>query len=105
SSVYNYSVLEIPEQDINEMTISSTRIRKSLFDGDIDTANNFLGYKFPLNGKVIKGDQIGRKLGYPTANLFIEENYKLIPSDGIYAVEVIVTNDSKNKNPEIKDPF
>src|SRR5690606_28768705 len=88
-----------------EMTISSTRIRKSLFDGDIDTANNFLGYKFPLNGKVIKGDQIGRKLGYPTANLFIEENYKLIPSDGIYAVEVIVTNDSKNKNPEIKDPF
>lgn len=105
SSAYGYSVLEIPEQDINEVTISSTQIRKSLLNGDVDTANEFLGYKFPLNGKVIKGDQIGRTLGYPTANLFIEENYKLIPSDGIYAVEVIISDESKNKNQEIKDPF
>ncbi len=105
SAVHGYNVIEIPEQDISEITISSTLIRKSLLEGDVETANKFLGYQFPLKGKVIKGDQIGRKLGYPTANLFIEESYKLIPSDGIYAVDVLITEDSKNKNQEITNPF
>lgn len=103
--VYGYNVTEIPEQDINAITISSTEIRKALKEGNIEKANKFLGYAFPLNGKVIKGDQIGRTLGYPTANLYIEESYKLIPSDGIYAVEVITHSSDKNKNQEIKQGY
>ena len=87
---YGYEVEEIPEQDIHEMAVSSTKIRSSLLTGDVNMANDFLGHPFHLTGKVIKGDQIGRQLGYPTANLFVEENYKLIPSDGIYAVTVEV---------------
>jgi len=86
--VYNYEVEEIPEQDVNEVAVSSSRIRKAILNGDINLANQFLGYAFFITGKVIRGDQIGRTLGYPTANLFIEESYKLIPGDGIYAVTV-----------------
>lgn len=87
---YQYEVLEIPEQDINDVAISSTRIRAALLDGDIHIANECLGYPFFITGKVIRGDQLGRQLGYPTANLMVEERYKLIPSDGIYAVRVKV---------------
>ncbi len=86
--VYNYEVEEISEQDVNEVAVSSSRIRKAILNGDISLANQFLGYAFFITGKVIRGDQIGRTLGYPTANLFIEESYKLIPADGIYAVTV-----------------
>jgi len=85
---FGYEVEEIPEQDIDDVAISSTKIRNALLNGDVKTAENFLGYPFHLSGKVIKGDQIGRKIGFPTANLFVEESYKLIPSDGIYAVSV-----------------
>lgn len=85
---YAYEVEEIPEQDIHDVAISSTQIRKALLKGDVETANDFLGYPFSLIGQVIKGDQLGRTLGFPTANLLIEENYKLIPGDGIYAVNV-----------------
>jgi riboflavin kinase/FMN adenylyltransferase len=85
---YDFEVLEIPEQDINDVAISSTRIRTALLDGSIDIANECLGYPFFITGKVIRGDQLGRQLGYPTANLMVEERYKLIPSDGIYAVKV-----------------
>ena len=88
SSEYGFEVEEIPEQDIHEVAVSSTKIRQAILSGDIETANDFLGYPFSITGKVIKGDQIGRTLGFPTANLFVEETYKLIPSDGIYAVEV-----------------
>lgn len=88
SSELGYEVEEIPEQDIDDVAISSTKIRNAILSGDVKTAESFLGYPFHLTGKVIKGDQIGRKLGFPTANLFIEESYKLIPSDGIYAVSV-----------------
>ncbi len=102
--IYDYQIDEIPEQDIHDLAISSTRIRKALAKGDVDDANELMGHPFSLSGKVIKGDQIGRTLGYPTANLFIEESYKLIPSDGIYAVTVEV-QDSKNKNQELHNPF
>jgi riboflavin kinase/FMN adenylyltransferase len=88
ASELGYEVEEIPEQDIDDVAISSTKIRNALLSGDVKTAENFLGYPFHLSGKVIKGDQIGRTIGFPTANLFIEESYKLIPSDGIYAVSV-----------------
>lgn len=90
ASEYEFEVEEIPEQDIRDVAVSSTKIRQALLSGDVETANDYLGHPFCITGKVIKGDQIGRQLGYPTANLFIEETYKLIPSDGIYAVRVEV---------------
>jgi len=86
--VYNFEVIEIPEQDINDVAISSTRIREALLNAKIEVANTFLGYPFFITGKVIRGDQIGRQIGYPTANIIIEEQYKLIPHDGIFAVKV-----------------
>ncbi len=88
STIFGFGVDEIPEQDVHDVAVSSTRIRQALLAGDIADANDFMGHFFTLNGKVVRGDQIGRQLGYPTANLFIEESYKLIPADGIYAVTV-----------------
>ncbi len=90
ANIFDYSVEEIPEQDIEDVAVSSTRIRESLIKGDIDTANKYLGYAFELTGTVIRGDQIGREIGFPTANLHIHESHKLIPAYGIYAVEVEV---------------
>jgi riboflavin kinase / FMN adenylyltransferase len=87
---YNYEVIEIPEQDIHDVAISSTQIRNALLASKIDLANEFLGYPFFITGKVTRGDQIGRQIGYPTANMVIEEKYKLIPGDGIFAVKVEV---------------
>ncbi len=95
--VYGYEAEEILEQDVNEVAVSSSRIRKALLQGEITWANQFLGYAFFITGKVIRGDQIGRTLGYPTANLFIEESYKLIPADGIYAVSVEVGAEMKER--------
>lgn len=88
--VYGFDVVEIPEQDLNDMAVSSTRIRKALLGGDIKLANTLLGYRFFINGTVMRGDQIGRTIGYPTANIRLAENYKLIPGDGIFAVTVTV---------------
>ncbi|MVN21576.1 bifunctional riboflavin kinase/FAD synthetase [Mucilaginibacter arboris] len=102
--VYNYEVEEIPEQDVNEVAVSSSRIREALLQGNSSLANQFLGYAFFITGKVIRGDQIGRTLGYPTANLFVEESYKLIPADGIYAVEVrAVSGERREENHEEKN--
>jgi len=86
--VYGFDVVEIPEQDINEVAISSTRIRSALLHGEIELANTCLGYPFFITGRIVRGDQIGRQLGYPTANIVIPETYKLIPSDGIFAAKV-----------------
>src|ERR1700742_933694 len=86
--VYGFEVIEIPEQDINEVAVSSSRIRAALLKGGIDLANEFLGYPFFITGKVTRGDQIGRTIGYPTANILVEEPYKLIPKEGIFAVKV-----------------
>ncbi|MEI5984684.1 MULTISPECIES: bifunctional riboflavin kinase/FAD synthetase [Sphingobacterium] len=88
SQIFDYTVEEIPEQDIEDVAVSSTRVRESLIKGDIITANKYLGYPFELTGTVIRGDQIGREIGFPTANLHIHEAHKLIPAYGIYAVEV-----------------
>jgi riboflavin kinase/FMN adenylyltransferase len=86
--VYDFEVIEIPEQDIYEVAISSTRVREALLNGAIELANTFLSYPFFITGNVVRGDQIGRQIGYPTANIVIEEKYKLIPLDGIFAVKV-----------------
>lgn len=85
---FDYKIEVIPEQDINDVAVSSTKIRNALLNGKVALAANYLGYNFSLHGRVIKGDKIGRTIGFPTANIFIEETYKLIPSDGIYAVTV-----------------
>ncbi|MGV3764193.1 bifunctional riboflavin kinase/FAD synthetase [Parapedobacter sp.] len=90
ADIYGYAVEQIPEQDINDVAVSSTKIREALIKGDIDTANIYLGYPFQLTGKVIRGDQLGRRIGYPTANLQVRESHKLIPAYGIYAVETSI---------------
>lgn len=81
-----YEVLEIEKQEIEDIAVSSTKIRQSLNKGDIRSANRLLNYPFILTGKVVKGQQIGSKLGFPTANLEIKDQHKLIPPHGIYAV-------------------
>ncbi|RKE56708.1 bifunctional riboflavin kinase/FAD synthetase [Sphingobacterium detergens] len=96
ASIFDYSVDEIPEQDINDIAVSSTRVREALIKGDIKTANLYLGYPFELTGTVIRGDQIGRTIGFPTANLQVHEPHKLIPAYGIYAVEVYIYNQIQN---------
>jgi riboflavin kinase/FMN adenylyltransferase len=86
--VYNFQLEEITEQDVNDVAVSSTKIRTALLEGDIQTANALLGHDFSMTGEIIEGERMGRKLGFPTANISIPEKYKLIPSHGIYAVMV-----------------
>jgi riboflavin kinase/FMN adenylyltransferase len=87
--VYGFDVEEIPAQLIDEVTISSSRIRKALASGELETANAFLGYPYELNGIVVHGAAIGRSIGFPTANVEISNPLKLIPLSGVYAVRVI----------------
>lgn len=88
SKKYGYEVEEISRQDIDEIGISSTKIRRALEVGDVQQANTYLGRNYTITGHVVHGDKIGRSLGFPTANISVKENYKLIPADGIYAVRV-----------------
>jgi len=88
ASTYGFAVEEIPRQDVDHVGVSSTRIRKALAEGDIDTANHFLGRPYSLSGRVIKGDKLGRVLGFPTANIDLDSQDKLVPGEGIYAVTV-----------------
>lgn len=92
SQQYQFNVEEIPVQEINQLNVSSSRIRKALDDGDIDTANNYLGYSFFIKGEVIKGKQLGRTIGYPTANIKLDDADKLIPKIGVYAANIVVRN-------------
>ena len=97
AEIYGYSVEQIPEQDINDVAVSSTKIREALIKGDISTANSYLGYPFQLTGKIIRGNQLGRNIGYPTANLQVQESHKLIPAYGIYAVEAAIIEPAEIK--------
>lgn len=85
---YGFEVEEIPAQDIDNIAVSSTKIRNALNSGDIITANSYLGYNYTIFGKVVKGNKIGQILGFPTANIDVEDKYKLIPRKGVYAVKV-----------------
>ena len=85
---YGFEVEEIPRQEVDHVAVSSTKIRKALEEGDIETANHFLGQPYRITGRVVTGDRIGHTLGFPTANIEIDTRYKLIPTDGIYAVTV-----------------
>ena len=84
---HNFTVEEISKQDIDDVAVSSTKIREALSQGNIDKANTYLGYEFMLTGTVVQGKKLGRKLNYPTANLYIEESYKIIPKNGVYIVK------------------
>jgi riboflavin kinase/FMN adenylyltransferase len=87
---YGFKVTEIMPQEVDDVAISSTKIRNALFKGDVKTANKFLGYNFSLTGKVEKGRGIGSTIDFPTANIIIEESYKLIPHSGVYLVKAII---------------
>lgn len=86
----DFQVEEISAEEIDDVSISSTKIRKALEDGDIQTANTYLGYHYMLTGKVVKGKGLGRKLEFPTANLSIAEDYKLVPKNGVYVVGSVI---------------
>jgi riboflavin kinase/FMN adenylyltransferase len=88
-------VIEIPAEEINAVNVSSTKIRTALLEGAVDVANTYLNKPFELNGKVVRGQQIGRTIGFPTANLDLEESTKLIPANGVYAVTVQLENETK----------
>jgi riboflavin kinase/FMN adenylyltransferase len=87
---YNFEVEEISAKELDDVAISSTKIRKALNEGDIDTANSYLGYHFMISGEVIKGKAIGRTIQYPTANLKLKESYKLVPKNGVYVVQSLI---------------
>lgn len=88
----NFEVEEIAAQEIDDVSVSSTKIRNAIMDGDMQTANEYLGYKYMLTGDVKKGKGLGRQLNFPTANLFIKEEYKLIPKNGVYVVRSILND-------------
>jgi len=85
---YGFEVEEIPKQEVDHIGVSSTKIRQALLNGEVGTASQFLGSFYSVTGAVSEGNQMGRSIGFPTANLILKERYKLIPGDGVYAVEV-----------------
>lgn len=87
---YGFEIEEIPRQDVDEIGVSSTKIRKALEKGNIKAANKYLGRRYSLTSKVVEGNKLGRTIGYPTANLAIPASHKLIPANGVYAVWVLV---------------
>ena len=89
---FSFKVEEISAQEIEDVTVSSTKIRKALNNGHIEIANAYLGYNYFISGEVVKGKGIGRTLDYPTANIHIKESYKLIPRDGVYVVKSVIDN-------------
>ncbi len=92
SREFNFVVDEINAQEIEKIAISSTKIRNSINEGDLKTTKTYLGRFFNLTGKVVKGDGLGKQINYPTANISIEEDYKIIPKDGVYYIKTKIDN-------------
>ncbi len=90
---FGFEVVEISAKEIDDVAISSTKIRKALGAGDIETANSYLGYHFMISGEVVQGKAIGRTINYPTANLKLKEKYKLIPKNGVYIVQSVLNDE------------
>jgi riboflavin kinase/FMN adenylyltransferase len=90
SHLYDFTLEQIDEVDVNNITVSSTKIRNAILTGDISTANKFLERYFMMHGIVVEGNKLGRTIGFPTANINIPESYKIIPADGVYAVWITV---------------
>lgn len=86
-NTFDFEVEQIPVQEIDEVSVSSTKIRKALLEGTIAVANSYLGYEFMLSGTIKKGKGLGKGIGFPTANLAIQEAYKLIPDNGVYVIK------------------
>jgi riboflavin kinase/FMN adenylyltransferase len=93
SAIYHFHLQEIPAHLLDSISVSSTRIREAIGEGDMETAGHLLGYTYFFSGDVVEGSKIGRSIGYPTANLVIGEKSKLIPGDGVYAVDVRVSDE------------
>ncbi|WP_366186094.1 bifunctional riboflavin kinase/FAD synthetase [Flavobacterium ovatum] len=89
---YGFEVEQILVQELNDISVSSTKVRKAIGEGDISLANSYLGYDYFLTGLVSEGKRLGRTIGFPTANLKIKEDYKLIPLNGVYVVKSILNN-------------
>ena len=89
---YRFEVEQISAETQNELAVSSTKIRNAIINNDFATAKNYLGYCYFFSGKIVHGKQLGRTIGFPTANIFVEEHYKLIPNTGVYVVRCQVNN-------------
>lgn len=89
---FGFEVEEIGKQDIEDVAVSSSKIRKALLDGKVEKANRYLNHPFTLTGTVVKGKGLGKEFGYPTANLYIKEDYKLIPKNGVYVVRANIND-------------
>ena len=96
SSEFNFVLDEIDAQEIEKIAISSTKIRNSINEGDLKTTKIYLGRFFSLTGKVVKGDGLGKQIDYPTANISIKEDYKIIPKDGVYYIKTTIDNNLYN---------
>ncbi|HEY1056637.1 MAG TPA: riboflavin biosynthesis protein RibF, partial [Emticicia sp.] len=90
SERFGIEIEEISRQEIEDLVISSTKIRESLLEGNVKSANDLLGRHYSFSGIVVKGRQLGRTIGFPTANVQVSESYKLIPTNGVYAVRTLV---------------
>jgi len=90
AGIYDFKLEEIPAQELDDVKVSSTKIRNALLKGDVKTASKYLSHDYKVSGIVVKGRQLGRELGFPTANISVLDRYKLIPGDGVYAVNVKV---------------
>jgi len=90
SKEFGYEVEQIPEQDIDDCKVSSSQIRKALLSGDLELANNLLGRTFSMCGTVVDGNKVGTTIGFPTANIDLKDVYKLIPKEGVYAVQTVL---------------
>lgn len=106
---YDFEVEQISAQELNDVSVSSTKIRKAISEGDISLANAYLGYPYLLTGKIVHGRKLGRTIGYPTANIHIVEEYKLVPKDGVYVISAILNGNkvdgmmSIGNNPTIEN--
>ena len=89
---YMFHVNEIPAQEIDSITISSTKIREAILTGEIQKCNELLGRNFMLTGKVVYGEGLGKKMNFPTANIEIKENYKIIPKNGVYLIKTFMNS-------------
>ena len=89
---YGFKVIEIKAEEISNIAISSTKIRKAISEGNISTAKKYLGYDFSLSGKIVHGKSIGRTLGFPTANIEVKEEYKLLPKNGVYLIQSFINH-------------
>jgi len=96
ASEFGFEVNEISRQDIDDIGVSSTKIRNAIGDGQIHLANSLLGRNYSLSGEVIHGEKKGREIGFPTANILVPETYKLLPADGAYAIKATVRGEKYN---------